>query len=68
MATHPIYDDPGATVELGSTKGHLRSNEVKIQFSPNYLRQDGDRDAQIVPSDLARRAVSEDTHIDVFRS
>ena len=57
MTTHPIYDDFGATDDRGSWKGHLRSHEVTIS------RQDGDRDAQMVPKDFARQAVSESMHI-----
>ena len=34
MATHHICDGPGATDDWGSWGGHLRSNEVKIRFSP----------------------------------
>ena len=34
----------------------------------NNSRQDVDRDAQMVPNDLARQAASEDMHIDLLRS
>ena len=30
------------------------------------MRQDGYRDAQMVPNDLVRRAASEDVHIDLY--
>ena len=40
------------------TWGYLRSNDVTIRFFADKSRQDGDRDALIVPDDLARRAAS----------
>ena len=48
-----------------------RSPEVKWRHNPffaNKSRQDGDRDAQMVPNDLARQAASKDMHIDPLRS
>ena len=32
--TTQLFDDSGATDDWGSRGGHLRSNEVKILFSP----------------------------------
>ena len=64
MTTHPICDDPGAT-NYGDhgkvTWGHMRSQFVF--FFANNSRQDGDRDAQMMPNDFARQTVSEDMHI-----
>ena len=71
MATHPIFGDPGATDDWWSQGGHLRSNEVKWGQNPvfaNNSLQDGDRDAQMVPNDLARQTASEYMHIDRLRS
>ena len=48
-----------------------KSPEVKWRHNPvfaNRSRQDGDRDAQMVPNDSARRAASEDMHIDLLES
>ena len=48
-----------------------RSPEVKWghdQIFANKSRQDGDGDAQMVINDLARRAASEDVHIDPLGS
>ena len=60
MATHPTCDDPGATDDRGSRGGHLSSNEVR--FFADRLRQNGDRNTQIVPNDLARQAALKDVH------
>ena len=48
-----------------------RSPKVKWGHNPffaNKSRQDGDRDAQMVPNDLARRAASDDVNIDLLGS
>ena len=48
-----------------------RSPEVKWRhdtFFANKSRQDGDRDAQRMPYDLACRAASEDVHVDLLGS
>ena len=48
-----------------------KSPEVKWGHNPffvNKSRQDRDRDAQMVPNDLARWATSEDVHIDLLGS
>ena len=48
-----------------------RSYEVTWGHNPFFasdLRQDGDRDAQMLPDDLARQSASEDMHIDLFGS
>ena len=68
-STHPICDDLSATDDRGSRRGHLGSNEVKWGHKPffaNKSRQDGERDAQIVPNYLARLAASEYVHILTF--
>ena len=65
MATHPICADLGATDD----RGHGRSPEVKWRHNPifaNMSRQDGYRDAKMVPNNLARRAASDDVHIDLL--
>ena len=46
-----------------------RSPEVKLGHNPFFAdksRQDGGRDAQRLPNDLARRAASGDVHTDLF--
>ena len=48
-----------------------RSPEVKWRYNPffaNKSRRDADRDAQMVPDDLARRAASDDVRIDLLGS
>ena len=69
MVPHHICADLGATDDRGSQGDHLRLNDVTIRFFfSNKSRQDGDRDAQMVPSYLARRAASEVVHIDLLGS
>ena len=65
MATHPICDDLGATVDLGSQESHRGHNPF---FFTNNSRQHGVRDTQMLPNDLARQAASEDMHIDLLKS
>ena len=43
-------------------------NEVAIRFFANKPRQDEDRDAQMVPNDLALRTASEGMHINLLGS
>ena len=66
IASHPICADLGATGDGGSPEVKWRHNP----FFTNKSRQDGDRDAQMLPNDLARRAASEDVqlHIDPLGS
>ena len=64
MATYPICADPGATDDWGQGEVTRGQNPV---FA-NNSRQEGDREAQMVPNDLARQAASEDMHIDLLRS
>ena len=67
MATYPICDDPGAIDDRGSREGHLRSYKVTICFCQEFATG-WDRDAQMVPNDLARQAASKDMHSDLLRS
>ena len=49
----------------------VRSSEVTWGNNPffaNNLRQDGDKNTQMVPNDLARQGDSEDMHIDLLGS
>ena len=67
MATHPIKMTR-EKLTIGVTG---RSPEVKWGHNPffaNKSRQDGDREVQMVPNDLTRRAASENVHIDLFGS
>ena len=50
-------------------RGHGRSPKVKWGHNPFFAkksRQDGDRDAQMAPNELARPAASEDVHSDLL--
>ena len=67
MTAHPICDDPGATDDWGSRKGHRRSHAVTIHFSP-ITRDIRDIDAKMVPNDLARQDASKDMQFDLLGS
>ena len=48
------------------TLDQMKSNGGHNPFFANKSRQDGNRGAQMVPNDVARRAVSNDVHIDLL--
>ena len=69
MATRPACADPDATNDRGSRGGRLRSNEVTISFSPisrDMMEIEMRKWRQTTV--LARRAASEDAHIDLIGS
>ena len=44
MEDYLIGDDPGAAIDRGTGKGHLRSCDVINRFSVNKSRHDGAKD------------------------
>ena len=69
MATHPIYDDQGATDDRGSRGGHLRSNEVTSRFSSISRDRMDIQTRKWCKKNLARRAALEDiVHVDLLGS
>ena len=71
---HPMLSGSWPLTHLwwsGCNWRHLMLPEVKWGHNPffaNKSRQDGDRDAQMVPNDLARQAASKDMHVDLLGS
>ena len=62
----PYLCRPGCNWWLGVTGRSLEVKWLHNPFFANKSRQDGNRDAQMVPNDLAHRADSEDVHIDLL--